>query len=131
MSFLTETIANDGVSSTTGGTAKNLKAKGSNNGNTVYYLDDGAELLNQKTVEVNVKVPKVKADAPGGFTQARNVLLIKDPLNLDNGNRTVNTGRCEFSFDPETTEAEKLVMREMMIQSIIKYSDFWYDQATS
>jgi len=117
----------------TGGSATSLLQK-SDDGNSVQtILDDGSILLSQKQVDFSTQAPKVSTGAPNGYTQARNTVVIKVPLTLDNGNRTVNTIRIELASDIETTDAERDTLRELAMHVLndTDFDDFWNQQALS
>jgi hypothetical protein len=89
----------------TGGTADQLSAFGGKS-EMIARFDADTEYLTSKEAVFTVKEPTVSANAPGGYTQARTLLLLKFPRVLDNGNRTVDTLRVELSVDPEATSSE-------------------------
>lgn len=117
----------------TGGSATSLKTKRLDNNVHTLYLDDGSPLVDQTTFEFTTKEPKVNSGAPNGYTQARNILLVRDPFALDNGNTTVNTGKIEISVDHELTAAEKKSMREKLIHALndSEFEEFWDEQSSA
>lgn len=116
-----------------GGTATSLISKGAANNPHRLVLDDGAEFSDLTKFSFSVKEPKISLGAPNGYTQARNNLFIAKPLPLDNGGRTVNTFKGEFSWDIETTDAEKLELRVEAAQLIIAAAldDYYNKQSTA
>lgn len=88
-----------------GGTADTLSAFGSRT-EVQASFDADTEYLTKKDILFSQKEPSVSASAPNGYTQARRTALLKLPLELDNGNRTVNTVRIELAVDIEATAAE-------------------------
>lgn len=116
-----------------GGTATTLKTKKMISARNMHilYLDDNSALNDQTTVECSQKEPRVNSGAPNGYTQARNILLVKDPFLLDNGETTINSIRVEQSCDAELTAAEKLELRVkaalMLIDSDLQ--EFWDEQS--
>ena len=90
-------------------------------------LTTDTELLGRTLYELTAKDPVANTSAPGGYTQARKVALIKQPYTLANGNRTVNTVRIEVSLDPEVTAAESLALRIQASELLGRdsYKAFW------
>lgn len=109
--------------SASGGTALTFSSAGVENGKVTLYCDDDTDLRTRREIVCSIKPPKVSASAPNGYTQARVTMLFKSPLELDNGNVTVNTGKFELSFDPETTDAEISEILDVVSQCIFD-SDF-------
>jgi hypothetical protein len=109
-----------------GGTADALSAFGSRTEMEARF-DADTEYLTAKTAVFSQKEPAVANSAPNGFTQARRSVLVKFPLELDNGNRTVNTIRIELGVDVEATSAE--IAEYCLIASQIlgdtDFSAFW------
>jgi hypothetical protein len=89
----------------TGGSADSLSATGDQTTMKAFF-DGDTELLTAKSIDFSVKEPAVSISAPNGYTQARRVALLRFPLELDNGNRTVCTLKCELAVDVEATAAE-------------------------
>lgn len=111
----------------TGGTATTFKTLGNTLTQHNLLLDDGSEFINQTELDFTIKSPKVDTSAPNGYTQQRMTCVIKRPLALDNGNRTVNTVRIEISVDHEATASEIDSLRELAAQVVFDadYDDFW------
>ena len=106
-----------------GGTALPFGPLGASKGvNTIYATDD-TDLRSRREIVFTTKEPKVSASAPAGYTQARAVAVFKSPLELDNGNSTVNTVRIEVAYDAETSTAEKTELMAMAAQ-ICSDADF-------
>lgn len=114
----------------TGGTATDLLML-TNEGSAKVYLDDGTEFIARTELEFKTSTARAKESAPNGYTQPRSDVIIKEPLALDNGNRTVNTIRVEQSTDVETTDAERLALRMKACLVILgaDFLAFWDDQA--
>jgi hypothetical protein len=132
MSIASSSVNIDSSPSFTGGTATTLKTKDNSDGRThIVFLDDGADLLSQKTAEFSYLPPKVQASAPNGYTQARNKVRIKAPFVLDNGERTTNTITIEVACDYEVTAAERLTLLNWAAQILLDsdYTEFWDDQS--
>lgn len=127
------TLLPGGTTSTTGGTSTALASKGNTLLRHDLYLDDASELLNQENFEFTIQKPVSQAAAPNGWTQARTKVRTLVPLNLDNGNRTINTAIIEIATDVETTAAEKLALREHLAQLLVDsdFTKFWDDQNLS
>ncbi len=116
----------------TGGSATSLvTSEGPSGGSHLLLLDDGSDLINQTTFEFSVKRPKVNSGSPSGYTQARNIILIKDPFLLDNGNLNVDTVRCEVACAYERTDAEKDQLIELLIHALVDadFASFHHDQS--
>lgn len=130
MSISSASILVDGTVATTGGTATSLKTKGQDLGQMLALLDDSSEYIDQTTMLFSVTDPKVKADAPNGYTQARASAVVHVPLALDNGNYTKNSIKLELSCDHETTAAEVQSMLVLAAQILhdSDFSDFWKDR---
>lgn len=109
-----------------GGTATTMIDKGTTDKTTVI-LDDSSEFALQTKMEFSVVDPAVSSGAPNGYTQARAKARLLKPLLLDNGNYTTNTGQVQFSWDPETTAAERTEMRYLLAQAIVDsdYDEFY------
>lgn len=130
MSISSASVLKDGTVATTGGTATALLSKGTSLTQHNCLLDDGATFALQSEVQFSIKEPKVSATAPNGYTQVRNVVFVKVPVVLDNGNSTVNTANITMAFDPEMTAAEKLSVRVYLAQLLTDsdFTDFWDKQ---
>lgn len=122
MTISSGSILKDPTITPSGGTAQSLNSLGGTMERKDAYFD-GTQVGSRNEVSFTTKSPKVSASAPNGYTQARCNAVIKSPLALDNGNATVNTGRIEFSYDVETTAAEKATLRLYMAQ-LLTDSDF-------
>jgi len=111
----------------TGGTDLTFASLGSpGDKNTIYAVDD-PDVRTRRDVICSSNIARVKADAPNGYTQSRRSVFIKVPLTLDNGKVTVNTFKGELSTDVETTDAEKLEIRQLAAQVMIDsdFIEFW------
>lgn len=110
----------------TGGAADTLSAFGSLSEMKAVF-DGDTEVLTQKTIDLSVKDAKVSSSAPNGYTQARRTALLKFPLELDNGNRTVCTVQVSLAVDVEATAAE--IAEYMSIASQVcgdtDFATFW------
>jgi len=121
------------IESFTGGSALTFATLGPReNGNTLYATDDSDIRTRRELVCKTVQaVPN--SDKPNGYTQSRSSVTLKVPLVLTNGSITVNTVRIEVASDVETTEAEKLSLRQLAIQllSDSDFTEFWNNQSVA
>jgi len=131
MTIEASSIAIGTAFSVTGGTATSVISKGDTLEKHNVVLDDGSAFKDHKTLTFSVKEPKVSLNAPAGYTQGRNTVVIAIPKTLGNSSVTKNTIKVELSCDPETTEAEKSSLREIAAQVIFDtdFDQFWNDQA--
>jgi len=116
----------------TGGSADTLAATGDSLTATALFAGD-TEFLTQKEIAFTVKKPVVSVSAPNGYTQARRTALLKTPLELDNGARTVNTLKMELAVDIETTTAEIQEMLFIGSQLLADgdYTNYWCNGNTN
>lgn len=135
MSIKNATVQKDPATVTYGtGTSTTLKTLGDSlNQHSTYLAVTGEDLPLQQRVELvaSIKQPKVQESAPNGYTQARNILLLKTPLVLDNGGSTVMTARVEIAVDVEATSAEKSTIRHYLAQLLTEssFEEFWNSQS--
>jgi hypothetical protein len=110
-----------------GGTDQDLVSLGLTEGKHVVYYDGDTDFRSRRTIEFTVKEPKVQSSAPNGYTQARAVALMRVPLELDNGEITVNTVRLEVAVDPETEDSEitDLVYQAAQLFYADDFLGFW------
>jgi hypothetical protein len=99
-----------------------------NVGQKIYctFIGD-TDFTTRRIVEMSVKDPQVQASAPGGYTQSRESVILKKPIVLANGNRTVCTLSISMATDPELTLAQKQEMRYIGAQLLTdtELSEFW------
>lgn len=116
--------------STTGGTADPLLKTGSDLKTFNLIYSDDANSVARK-VQFSVKDAVISASAPGGYTQRRRTVYYSQPKVLANGNSTINSIKLEISADPETTDAELLLMHEDLKQITVssEVEDFITDLA--
>jgi len=96
----------------TGGTAVAISLLGAASGGKVTAkYDTEYDFLTRTLFDFSVKDPVQLDSAPGGYTQARETVVIKRPITLTNGNRTVNTITITVSRDPETSAADLKAFR--------------------
>jgi hypothetical protein len=115
----------------TGGSALNFASKGLVGSSLTLYDEGAVDYVNRKDLVLSVKNPKINAGSPNGYTQARSEVLWKFPLVLDNGSSTVNTARLTIATDVETTDAERLEMRQQVAQALLNSDmvEFFDNQA--
>jgi len=89
-----------------GGTDVTLVSLGIQGNKNPLIFSTDTNLATRRLAEFSVKQPAVSTSAPGGYTQARNTILVKFPKTLSNGSITVNTAKMELAYDPQTTQAE-------------------------
>lgn len=130
MTIATGSIDKDATLTPSGGTAQAFNSLGPRDGKHVVHFD-GNSIFDRTSVEFSIREPKAKPDAPNGYTQARNSALLKMPLALDNGGKTVNTLGLNLSVDPETTAAEITTMLVYAAQLLVDsdLSAFWTNQS--
>jgi hypothetical protein len=76
------------------------------------------EYKTRRTAEFSVKEPVSSPTAPGGYTQCRATSFIKIPLELENGNVTVNTVSVQVAYDPETDAAGIAQLLDLAAQTL-------------
>jgi hypothetical protein len=131
MTIASASVAIGATFAPSGGSATSLLTKSSEGTQHIVYLDDGSDLIDQETYDFSYKAPKSSASAPGGYTAARNTVVIKVPLDLADGSSYVDTVRIEIACAQERTAAQKLSLREraMHILNDADFTSFWDDQS--
>jgi len=99
----------------TGGTALALDSLGQTLGKNHLFFAADTDFRTRREMICTASQPRVQSSAPNGYTQARQNILLKVPLALDNGATTVNTASVQFAMDVETSDSEK----DQVIQLII------------
>lgn len=120
MSLSNASISEGATIAPTGGTALAFEGAGARGNSHMIFASADTDLRTRRTITTTVREPKPLATAPNGYSQARTSFTMKFPLELDNGNITVNTVRIEFSTDPETSQAE---LEEYRVQAAQVCSD--------
>lgn len=117
----------------TGGASNDLSIISRAGTKVVAHLDGATSFTTRKTVEFSAKDPVALESAPGGYTQAREKVVVKWPITLANGNRTVNTATIEIARDPEFTTANCVDLRLMLAQLLgdSDFTDFWNNHVLS
>jgi hypothetical protein len=109
------------------GTADVLSRLGATLAEARATFDADTEYLTQKSIDFSVTEPRVNPSLPNGYTQQKRIAKLKIPLELDNGNRTVNTVTITMSCDIETSAAERteLMMLGSQLLGDSDFTDFW------
>lgn len=130
MSIANSSILKDGIVAATGGTAVTLYSLGDTLSNHDVYFD-GNDFRTRSSASFAVKAPKVKVDAPNGYTQARSSVVISIPLTLANGLVTTQKIEISLSTDVESVDADKNTLLSYAAQVLTDpdYANFWYAQA--
>lgn len=119
MSLSNASVLSGATITPSGGTAVPFTGAGiQSNVHTLVATGD-ASLLTRRSIVCSAKDPKVSPGAPNGYTQARATVVFKSPMELDNGNVTVNTVRIEVAYDAEASAAEVDELRIMAAQCLI------------
>lgn len=107
-----------------------FKAVSNSSYSTSLVCTSDADFKTRRSFEASIKPAKPLAGAPNGYSQARNLVLYRQPLVLDNGETTVDTWRLELSRDIETDTAELQQMLDALIQTVTSsdFADFWFEQ---
>lgn len=133
MAIQTAAVIDAPTPSFSGGTSYNLATKSQSVNALSTVVTDGSEFVSQTKIDFSIRDPRVLANAPNGYTQARSLVSIKIPLLLDNGKTTINTLRMELAVDHEMTNTEilKLLNYGSQILVVSDYANFWYSQLLS
>jgi len=107
MSLNNATLKTGATMAPTGGSDLNFESRGNLLDRNNLFVPADLDLRTRREISCVIKDPKVSASAPNGYTQARATATFKSPLELDNGNITVNTVQISMACDVETTDAEK------------------------
>jgi hypothetical protein len=127
MSLSNASINSGATGSFSGGSALAFESRGIEAGRNVLYATADTDLRTRREIDCSVSYPKVQATAPNGYTQARSTLVIKVPIELDNGNTTVNTFRIVLSTDVETSDTQIDEMLVLGAQTLLDadFAAFW------
>lgn len=84
-----------------------------------------------KAIEFSVKHAKASASAPGGYTQNRRNIFIRQPILLANGNYTTNTCSFTLSTDPESGQQDLIDLITLMAQVLndVEGANFLYNMS--
>jgi len=133
MSIDTASIAVDSTVGFTGGTATGLKSLGTAvNGKKSVILDDSSDFVDQTTIDFIARLPKVKKDAPSGYTARRCGVTLKKPRQQASLEYHVDTAKAELAVSVETTAAELLTMKVNLCNLIMDadFDDFYQHGST-
>jgi hypothetical protein len=106
-----------------GGSALDFESRGISGEKNEIFVPADTDLRLQRSMIFSVKRERVSAGAPNGYTQPRNIVKVKFPQELENGNVTVRGFDISYHCDVESTAAEKLEDRKVAAQ-ILTDSDF-------
>lgn len=116
-----------GTLSVTGGTSITLSNFGTVG--SVLTLGNAAatDFRLRETVKFQVKEARPMASAPNGTSQSRATATISVPKLLANGKYTVNSISTTLAFDPESSDADKVKLMDIMAQLLFgaDYVSFW------
>jgi len=132
MAIIGSTVTDGGTMSTSGGSSTTLSQIGGSTATSIVAAIGSDDYLSLRTADFKVVLPKVSANAPNGYTQARNEVFVRSPLLLDNGKTTINTIRIVISRDVESTDAEVDAMRLLACQILNNSTlgnSYWRDQS--
>jgi hypothetical protein len=132
MSIKTASVAIGATYAPTGGTATAITPLATSNTDISAFVATTGVMASTRTeIVFSGKVPKVSASGPGGYTQGRSSVLVKQPKTLANAARTINTASVSLSIDPETTAAEVTALKSLLINLIndADFDQFWLNQA--
>jgi hypothetical protein len=123
MSLENASIDIDATLTPSGGTTTAFESEGIINGKQTLFATADTDLRTRREIVCSVVKPKIQASAPNGYTQARSNVVIKVPLELDNGAITVQQLKIELAVDVEATTTEKETLLSMGAQ-VLNDSDF-------
>jgi hypothetical protein len=130
MSIAAAAVLVGGSLTPSGGSSEDLTSLGIVSG-VHRAIFNGSTFLDRSEAAFSVSEPKIKTDAPNGYTQQRCTMKLKFPLALDNGNSTFNTVEVKVSYDPETTASEVAEMCGEAAQFLVSsdLTSFWDSQS--
>lgn len=123
MAINNSTFLEGGTTSTTGGTAKTLVSQGSSSTRNDLYVNEDAVSATRRRVIVTAQPSRVQKTAPGGQTQERYEITLQQPKQLANLAWTTNQAKFALYVDPETTDAERLALKNQLLQIAEKAGD--------
>jgi hypothetical protein len=130
MGIKTLSILKDPTTAFTGGTAAPMSFLDEVGGKIRMFFD-GTSFLSRSEALFSTREARVKSDAPNGYTQQREDVVVRVPKTLANGNSTFTTLSLSLSSDIEVTDAEKDTILEYGAQ-LLTHADtqaFWKSQA--
>lgn len=132
MSISSASILTGATLAASGGTALPFTSLGNTlNENSVVY--GGTGILDRKTGQFLTRLPVVNSNSPSGYSQARNIVNLRYPKTLASGETVYNTVKLTIACDVETTDAEKLEIRDDLAQILFDtdFQAFWDDLVVS
>jgi len=106
-----------------GGSAISFVSAGIRNEVNTLNCSNDADLRTRRQIVCSTREPRPSEGAPNGYTQARATAFLKFPLELENGNVTINTVRIEVAYDVETSASE-LTEYKVIAAQVLNDSDF-------
>ncbi len=100
-----------------GGTADNLESVYDDSKTHQLQYGSGS-FLERTVVEFSRSQPQKNSASPGGYTQARGNLVIKQPIDLGDGEITMNTARLTVATAVQSTDAQKKELLDSCAQFI-------------
>lgn len=130
MSFASASIPVDATYAPTGGTATGLLVNSQSGSSASYLVNDSAIYPLRRKVNASVTEPRIKADAPSGYTQRRARLNLQVPIGISVGGSTVYTTNqmtCELSADILAGASDITTLKSLMISMIndTDFTSFW------
>jgi len=131
MSLNNASILSGATLSFTGGSSLDFATLGPRENGNVLYATDDSDIRTRREIICKAVLASANPDKPNGYTQSRSAITLKVPKVLTNGSITVNTVRIEVATDVETSETEKLTLRDLAVQvlSDSDFTEFWNNQA--
>ncbi len=132
MGIRTASIALGATFAPTGGTATSVVLINQDASNAkAFVAAPGVTPLTRTELTFASSTSKPNSSSPGGFTQGRASVKVTTPKVLANAARTLNSARVEISIDPETSAADLIALKSILI-NVINDSDFdqlWLNQS--
>lgn len=132
MSIKTALVALGSTFTPTGGTSTAIVPLNTSNADITAFVGTSGVIASTRTeITFSGKTPKASSSGPGGYTQGRSSVLVKQPKVLANAARTINTASVSLAIDPETTAAEVAALKSLLINLIndADFDQFWQNQA--
>jgi len=118
------------MNAASGGTTLQFASKGNNLGANTLIVPADTTLNLRRSVNCNISEAKASANAPGGYTQARETLRFNFPRELTDGSITVETLEIKLATSTEATTAEKQEYLNLAAQACVDsdFSQFFLNQ---
>lgn len=117
------------IAHTPGDTDPLLSLSDSAEKHATYF--DASTFALRKSADFSVKRPKVSLTAPDGYTQARNTVLLRYPIELANGLVTVNTVSIQSSISVETPLGDisnlRMLAADLLFEGAL--NEYWTNQS--